>query len=157
MQQEILIHDKERVHLQFVFHAAHDLKQLVAGLEEINEFPLASEKCRSRTEVAPHGTTHRRNNGCCGRTLALGHSNAHNSRAHSGNNRRMPDWRALILTQVTSHPANPFSADNVIGIDQRFDAGNGRHMPAYNNPRSRRKDANHAAHLAHLAQILGMF
>jgi len=45
VQQEILVHHEERVHLQLIFHPAHDLEQLVAGLKKVDELSLASEKC----------------------------------------------------------------------------------------------------------------
>ena len=83
VEEKILVHHKERAHLQFLFHPAHDFEQLVAGLEEVYELSFAPKEGGRRTEIAPHGTTDRGNDSGCGRSLPIGHANAHDSRAHS--------------------------------------------------------------------------
>ena len=44
MQQEVLVHDKEGLHLELSFHLLHDFKQFVTAFEEVDEISLASEE-----------------------------------------------------------------------------------------------------------------
>ena len=82
---------KNELDFELVLHAAHDFEEFVAGLEEVDELALAAEKRRGRAEVAAHGAADRRNNGRGRRALALRQANAHDPRAHAGDDGRMPD------------------------------------------------------------------
>ena len=91
VQQEIFVHDEEGAHFQIFFHAAHDVVQFVAGFKEVDELAFAAEERGGGAEVASHGAAHRRNDGGCGRSLAVGHANSHDACAHSRNNCGMAD------------------------------------------------------------------
>ena len=153
MEQEIFVHHKKCLHAQRSLRVAHHVEQLVAGLEEVDEVPFAAEKCRRRTEVAAHRTTHRRNDGRCRVSLFLRHSQAHDPRLQSRNNLRMPDRRMLILAEVAPHPRNALAAHDVVRVNHVLEPGSGRHVPADHDRRTGRKFPYHAAHLAHLAHI----
>ena len=153
MKQKIFVHDKERVYLQLIFHPAHNLEQFVAALKKVDELSFASEKCRGSTEVAAHGTAHRRNNRRRRCALALRQPDAHDARAHPGNDCRMPDRRAFLFPEIAPHPRNAFAFHDVIGVNHRFDSGNGRDMPTHHDRGLRREFPRHAAHLAHLGHV----
>jgi hypothetical protein len=153
MQQEILVHHEERFDLQLILHAAHDVKQFIARLKEVDELPLAAKERRGRTEVASQRTADGGNNRRRRRALAFGQTNVHDPCAHSGNDRRMLDRRALVFSQIASHPRNAFALHNVIGVDHLFNPGDGAHVPVHYDHRMRREFTRHAAHLAHLGHV----
>jgi len=72
MQQEVLVHDKEGLHLELSSHLLHDFKQLVPAFEEVDEISFAPEEGRCRAEVAAHGTANGRDDSCRSRTFAFG-------------------------------------------------------------------------------------
>lgn len=153
MQEEVLVHHEEGVHLQLVFHLVHDIEQLVTTLEKVDEFTLASEKGGSCAEVASHGAADRGNDCGCGRALGFGQTDPHDPRTQAGNNGRMTDGCGVILVEIAAHPGNPFAPDDVIGVDHVLDAGNCRPMPAHHDRGVRRELADHAAHLAYFRDI----
>jgi hypothetical protein len=44
MQQEVLVHDEEGLHLELSFHLLHDFEPFVPAFEEVDEISLASEE-----------------------------------------------------------------------------------------------------------------
>ncbi len=153
MQQEVLVHDEERLHLQLFFHLLHDFEQLIAAFEEVDKISFASEEGRGRAEVAAHGTADRGDDRRCGRTLALREPDAHDARAHAGDDGGVADGRVLVFAQVAPHPGNAFAAHDMVGIDHLLDPGYGRDVPADDDRRVRRELADHAAHLAHFGYV----
>ncbi len=153
MQEEVFVHDEERVHFELFFHVAHDFEEFVAGLEEVDELSLAAEERRSGAEVAAHGAADRGDDGGRGRALAFRQADAHDAGAHSGNDGGMADGSALVFAEVAAHPGNAFAADNVVGIDHLFDAGDGGDVTADDDRGVGREFADHAAHLTHLADV----
>ena len=48
----------------------------------------------------------------------------------------MADGCVLVFSQVAAHPGNAFAAHDVVGVDHRFQAGNGSHMSAHHDHRT---------------------
>jgi hypothetical protein len=55
MQQEVLVHDKEGLHLELSFHLLHDFKQLVPLSKKLTKFPLPPKKADVVQKLQPMG------------------------------------------------------------------------------------------------------
>src|SRR5262249_36555820 len=100
VKQEILVHDKEGLHVKLGFNSRHYLEQLSAGLEEIDELAFPAKECRCGAEVAAHRTANRRNDGCGSGTFALGQAYSHDASAQSGNDCRMNYGGVFVFAKV---------------------------------------------------------
>src|SRR5947209_1170843 len=65
----------------------------------------------------------------------------------------MVDGSVLIFSEITTHPGDAFSANNVVGIDHAFQAGHRGYMAAHDNHRIWGEFADDPAHLADLTHI----
>ena len=63
LQQEVLVHDEERLHLARGLRLLHHPEQFVAGLVEVEHLALAAEERRGGAEVAAHRAAHGRDDG----------------------------------------------------------------------------------------------
>ena len=69
VQQEVLVHHEERLHVELALHLGHHVEQLFAGIVEIQVLALAAEERGGGAEVAAHGAAHRGDDGGRGRAL----------------------------------------------------------------------------------------
>ena len=60
VQEEVLVHHEEALDAQACLQRAHDVKDLIAGLVELDEFSFAPEHGGGGAKIAPHRTTHSR-------------------------------------------------------------------------------------------------
>src|SRR5947209_19184761 len=58
-----------------------------------------------------------------------------------------------ILSEILAHPADAFTAHDMIGVDHVFQPGNRGHVPVHHDLRLWREPADHGAHLPDLANI----
>jgi hypothetical protein len=58
VEQEIFVHDEERLHAKRLLGMAEHVVELVAGLIEVHELALAAKERRRGAEVAAHGAAH---------------------------------------------------------------------------------------------------
>jgi len=65
----------------------------------------------------------------------------------------MPDRLIGILAEERAQPANPFTPDDVVGVNHAGDLRDRRDVPAHHDRRRRGVLAHEAAHLAHLADV----
>ena len=83
LQQEILVHDEERLHSAGGLGLFHQAEQLGAGGVEIEDFSFASEERRGGTEIAAHGAAHGRDDGG-GSVQVVGDLDAHDAQVETG-------------------------------------------------------------------------
>src|ERR1019366_7055053 len=138
VEQEIFVHHKKGMYVEFRFDVAHHVKQFVAGLVKVDKLSFTAEKSGSGAEVAAHGTAHRRDECCCCATFSLRQAYTHDARLKAGDNSRMPDGGVLVFAQVAAHPGNTFSAHDVVGVNHGFQAGNGGNVSTDHDYRIRR-------------------
>ena len=78
--------------------------------------------------------------------------NAHPLGARQG---RVADGRVGVLPEVTTHPADPFSLDDVIAVDVELDILDGSAVAAEDDLGPRRLATHHTGHLARLVPVGG--
>ena len=83
----------------------------------------------------------------------IGDLDAHHPQVEAGGKRGMADGGGHVLAQVAAHPFDAVALDDVVGVEDVLDAGNGGHVPAHDDGGVRREFPDHAAHLARLADI----
>src|SRR6266567_4577610 len=137
VKQEVFVHHKEGIYLELRFDAAHHIKQFIAGLVEVDELSFAAKKSRCGAEVASHRAAHGWDDGCRRAAPPLREAHSHDACLQTGNNGRMADRCVLVFSQIPAHPGDAFSAHDVVGVDHRFQAGDGGYMSAYHDHRIR--------------------
>src|ERR1035441_3903407 len=106
VQQEVLVHHEERFHVELAFHLAHHVVQFLAGIVEVEVAALAAEEGARGAEVAPHGTTHRGNDGGRRGAFGDGQREPQGARAETGDDGGMANGRGLVLAEKTAHPGS---------------------------------------------------
>ncbi len=152
LQQEVLVHDEERLHLPRGLRLLHHPEQFFAGLVEVEHLAFAAEERRGGAEVAAHGAAHGSDHGG-GTVDHVGDLDAHHAQVEPGGERRMTDGRFYIFAEVAAHPGDAVALDDMIGVQKVLDAGDGRDVPADDDGRMRRELPHHAAHLARFAHV----
>ena len=71
----------------------------------------------------------------------------------AGNNFRMPDRCAVVLSQITPHPGNSFAAHIMVGVHDFLDSWNRGDVTAHDNHRLRRVLPHDPAHFANFAHV----
>ena len=135
------------------FCFAHDVEELLPGLEEIHEPALPAEERRGRAEIAAHRTADRRDDCGGGIAAALRHPQAHQPGAERGPDGRMVDRCVDRLAEKLAEPPDPFAFDDVVRLEHPLEAGDRRHMAADDDRRFRGVLPDQTAHLAHLADV----
>ena len=153
MEEEIFVHDEERMNLHAFFHARHDVEQLPSGFVKIDEVALAAEHRRSGTEVAAHGTSHRGNQHRSRILRPVRELHTHGPSAKARVDLRMHDRFGIVLTQKSAEPGYAVPADDVVRIDTLFNTGEIGNMAAHDYRAARLILPDERTHFADLADI----
>ena len=153
LQQEIFVHDEEAVLAARLLRVFHQAEQLRARFVKVEDLPLAAEKGGGRTEIAAHGTAHRRNNGRRGGIGGGRNLDAQHTQVERRGEIGVPDRRVHLFAQVLPHPGDAVALHDVVGIQHLLHAGNGRNVTAHDDRRARREFPHHPAHLPRLAHV----
>src|SRR5499427_2283796 len=132
---------------------ADHLEQLGAGVVKVIGLAFPPEKSRRCAEIATHGATDRRNDSRCGIACSVGHAETEDSEAEARKNLWVHNGSGRIFAKKAPHPGDTFASYNVVSVDQVFDAGSSRHMPAHHNRRRWRQHTHAPAHLLHFAEV----
>ena len=152
VEQEVLVHHEEGGQAEFLLRLAHHLEQVGAVVEEADRLALAAEEGRRGAEVAPDRAADRRDDRRRP-SRSMGHGKSHDAEAERRGDRRVDDRLRGILAEVGAHPGDALALDQMIGIDEALDPGNGRDVTADDDLRVWRVLANEAAHLADLPDV----
>ena len=136
-----------------MLHLFHDIEKLISRFVEVEALAFAAEERRGGAEVASHGAADGGDDGRGRVARTVGYPHSKHSHSEAGKNLGMDDGRVGIFAQITSHPADSFTADDMVGVDQLVELRNGRDVTADHDGRFRRQLAHAAAHLAHLAEV----
>ena len=153
VEQEVLVHHEERVHLQRAFDTAHHVEELLAGFVEVDVVALAPEKRGRRAEVAAHRAADRRDDRGGRIAAAARRLEPHQPESKRGGNGRVRDGRIDRLAEERPEPPNALPGHDVIGVDHGVELRERRDVPADDDRRSRRVLAHEPAHLLHLADV----
>src|ERR1035437_7260248 len=153
LEQEVLVHDKERVLVARFFRVFHEAEELLAGLIEVKDFALAAEEGAGGAEIAAHGTADRRNDGGGGGVGGCGDFDAHHAEVECGGEIGVVDGGVDFFAEVLTHPGDAVAFDNVVGIQHFLHPWNGGDVAAHDERGARGEFARHAARIAGFADV----
>ena len=78
---------------------------------------------------------------------------AHHAQIEGGGESGVADGGVDFFAQVLAHPGDAVAFDDVVGIEEVLDAGDGGDVAADDHGGARREFADHAAHFARLADV----
>ncbi len=120
---------------------------------KIDEFSLAAEQGRCRTEVASHRATDGGNQDGRRTAGSVAETDAHHLPTESRDGQGVFDGFPVVLTQIPLKPADSLAADDQVCVDHPIEPLFVADVPADHNRRGRLMPTDQLAHLLDLAYI----